>query len=151
LGARPIRRGLEAAGSGVAKRLLLAQSGYAYHRPSCIAANIANQAVVRRRECDDSKNHQGVYTDRPCLCHCTGKLWRGARPRCASPCPHLATDNELVRNVLLALLSSLAKVEAKKISERTRAGGVVFVGGNHPVIGRHIYATAAGVHHYRHH
>jgi DNA invertase Pin-like site-specific DNA recombinase len=36
--------------------------------------------------------------------------------------PHLATDNELVRNILLALLSSLAKAEAKKISERTRAG-----------------------------
>jgi DNA invertase Pin-like site-specific DNA recombinase len=36
--------------------------------------------------------------------------------------PHLATDNELVRNLLLALLSSLAKVEAQKISERTRAG-----------------------------
>jgi DNA invertase Pin-like site-specific DNA recombinase len=35
---------------------------------------------------------------------------------------HLATDNELVRNVLLALLSSLAKLEAQKISERTRAG-----------------------------
>jgi DNA invertase Pin-like site-specific DNA recombinase len=35
---------------------------------------------------------------------------------------HLATDNELVRNVLLALLASLAKVEAQKISERTRAG-----------------------------
>jgi DNA invertase Pin-like site-specific DNA recombinase len=35
---------------------------------------------------------------------------------------HLATDNELVRNVLLALLSSLAKVEAQKISERTKAG-----------------------------
>jgi DNA invertase Pin-like site-specific DNA recombinase len=29
--------------------------------------------------------------------------------------PHLATDNELVRNILLALLSSLAKVEAQKI------------------------------------
>ena len=29
---------------------------------------------------------------------------------------HLATDNELVRNILLALLSSLAKVEAQKIS-----------------------------------
>ena len=27
--------------------------------------------------------------------------------------PHLATDNELVRNILLALLSSLAKVEAQ--------------------------------------
>jgi DNA invertase Pin-like site-specific DNA recombinase len=35
---------------------------------------------------------------------------------------HLATDNELVRNVLLTLLSSLAKVEAQKISERTKAG-----------------------------
>jgi DNA invertase Pin-like site-specific DNA recombinase len=35
---------------------------------------------------------------------------------------HLATDNELVRNVLLALLSSLAKVETQKISERTKAG-----------------------------
>jgi hypothetical protein len=32
--------------------------------------------------------------------------------------PHLATDDELVRNILLALLSSLAKVEAQKISER---------------------------------
>jgi DNA invertase Pin-like site-specific DNA recombinase len=38
------------------------------------------------------------------------------------PEAHLATDNELVRNVLLALLSSLAKVEAQKISERTKAG-----------------------------
>jgi DNA invertase Pin-like site-specific DNA recombinase len=36
--------------------------------------------------------------------------------------PHFATDNELVRNILLALLSSLAKVEAQKISERTKAG-----------------------------
>jgi len=36
--------------------------------------------------------------------------------------PHLATDNELVRNILFALLASLAKVEAQKISERTRAG-----------------------------
>ncbi len=36
--------------------------------------------------------------------------------------PHLTTDNELVRNILLALLSSLAKVEAQKISERTKAG-----------------------------
>jgi DNA invertase Pin-like site-specific DNA recombinase len=35
---------------------------------------------------------------------------------------HLATDNELVRNILLALLASLAKVEAQKISERTKAG-----------------------------
>jgi DNA invertase Pin-like site-specific DNA recombinase len=36
--------------------------------------------------------------------------------------PHLATDNELVRNILPALLSSLAKVEAQKISDRTKAG-----------------------------
>jgi DNA invertase Pin-like site-specific DNA recombinase len=36
--------------------------------------------------------------------------------------PHLATDNELVRNILLALLSSLAKVEAQKVAERTKAG-----------------------------
>ena len=36
--------------------------------------------------------------------------------------PHLGTDNELVRKILLALLSSLAKVEAQKISERTKAG-----------------------------
>jgi DNA invertase Pin-like site-specific DNA recombinase len=36
--------------------------------------------------------------------------------------PHLATDNELVRNILLALLSSLAKLEAQKVSERTKAG-----------------------------
>jgi DNA invertase Pin-like site-specific DNA recombinase len=35
---------------------------------------------------------------------------------------HLATDNELVRNILLALLASLAKVEAQKISDRTKAG-----------------------------
>jgi DNA invertase Pin-like site-specific DNA recombinase len=36
--------------------------------------------------------------------------------------PHLATDNEMVKNILLALLSSLAKVETQKISERTKAG-----------------------------
>jgi DNA invertase Pin-like site-specific DNA recombinase len=36
--------------------------------------------------------------------------------------PHLVTDNELVRNTLLAILASLAKVEAQKISERTKAG-----------------------------
>lgn len=36
--------------------------------------------------------------------------------------PHLATDNELVRNILLSVLSSLAKVEAQKIGQRTRAG-----------------------------
>jgi DNA invertase Pin-like site-specific DNA recombinase len=36
--------------------------------------------------------------------------------------PHLATDNELVRDILLALLASLAKQEAKRMSERVRAG-----------------------------
>jgi DNA invertase Pin-like site-specific DNA recombinase len=36
--------------------------------------------------------------------------------------PHLATDNELVRNVLLAVMSSLAKVETEKISDRVKAG-----------------------------
>jgi DNA invertase Pin-like site-specific DNA recombinase len=35
---------------------------------------------------------------------------------------HLATDNELVRNVLLAVISSLAKVEAERTSERVKAG-----------------------------
>ena len=39
-----------------------------------------------------------------------------------APRTHLATDNELVRNILLALLASLAKVESQKIGERTRAG-----------------------------
>jgi DNA invertase Pin-like site-specific DNA recombinase len=38
--------------------------------------------------------------------------------------PHLATDNELVRNILLALLSSLTKLGTQKISERTKAGMV---------------------------
>lgn len=36
--------------------------------------------------------------------------------------PHLSTDNELVRDVLLAVLASLAKLERQKIAERTRAG-----------------------------
>ncbi len=36
--------------------------------------------------------------------------------------PHLSTDNELVRDILLAVMSSLAKVERQKISERTKAG-----------------------------
>ena len=36
--------------------------------------------------------------------------------------PHLATEQRTSRNILLALLSSLAKVEAQKISERTKAG-----------------------------
>jgi DNA invertase Pin-like site-specific DNA recombinase len=35
---------------------------------------------------------------------------------------HLATDNELVRNILLAVLASLAKLEREKISQRTKAG-----------------------------
>jgi DNA invertase Pin-like site-specific DNA recombinase len=35
---------------------------------------------------------------------------------------HLSTENELVRNILLATLSSLAKVEREKISQRTKAG-----------------------------
>jgi DNA invertase Pin-like site-specific DNA recombinase len=36
--------------------------------------------------------------------------------------PHLATDNELVRDILLALLSSLARQEARRLSERTKGG-----------------------------
>ena len=35
---------------------------------------------------------------------------------------HLSTENELVRNILLAVLSSLAKLEREKISQRTKAG-----------------------------
>jgi DNA invertase Pin-like site-specific DNA recombinase len=35
---------------------------------------------------------------------------------------HLSTDNELVGNILLAVMSSLAKLESQKIGERTRAG-----------------------------
>jgi DNA invertase Pin-like site-specific DNA recombinase len=35
---------------------------------------------------------------------------------------HLSTENELVRNILLATLSSLAKIEREKISQRTKAG-----------------------------
>jgi DNA invertase Pin-like site-specific DNA recombinase len=35
---------------------------------------------------------------------------------------HLNTDNELVANILLALLSSLAKLESQKISTRVKAG-----------------------------
>jgi len=35
---------------------------------------------------------------------------------------HVSTDNELVGNILLAVMSSLAKVESQKIGERTRAG-----------------------------
>src|SRR5262245_34957180 len=35
---------------------------------------------------------------------------------------HLSTENDLVRNILLATLSSLAKLEREKISQRTKAG-----------------------------
>src|SRR6266403_3018039 len=35
---------------------------------------------------------------------------------------HLSTENELVRNILLATLASLAKLECEKISQRTKAG-----------------------------
>jgi hypothetical protein len=35
---------------------------------------------------------------------------------------HLSTDNELVRNILLATLASLAKLEREKISQRTKVG-----------------------------
>jgi len=34
----------------------------------------------------------------------------------------LSTENELVRNVLLAVLASLAKLEREKISQRMKAG-----------------------------
>jgi DNA invertase Pin-like site-specific DNA recombinase len=36
--------------------------------------------------------------------------------------PYLASDNELLRDILLAVMASLAKLEAQKISERTKAG-----------------------------
>ena len=35
---------------------------------------------------------------------------------------HLSTESELVRNILLAVLASLAKLEREKISQRTKAG-----------------------------
>ena len=35
---------------------------------------------------------------------------------------HLSTDNELVRNILLATLASLAKLERENASQRTKAG-----------------------------
>jgi DNA invertase Pin-like site-specific DNA recombinase len=35
---------------------------------------------------------------------------------------HLSTENELVRNILLATLASLATLEREKISQRTKAG-----------------------------
>src|SRR5262249_15113972 len=36
--------------------------------------------------------------------------------------PHLSTDNEMLRDILLAVMSSFAKMESQKISQRTRAG-----------------------------
>lgn len=36
--------------------------------------------------------------------------------------PHVSTEDETTRNVVIALLSSLAKVESEKISRRTKAG-----------------------------
>ena len=36
--------------------------------------------------------------------------------------PMLSTDNELVRDIVLAVIASMAKVERQKISERTKAG-----------------------------
>lgn len=36
--------------------------------------------------------------------------------------PMLSTDNEMVRDIVLAVMASLAKVERQKISERTKAG-----------------------------
>ena len=36
--------------------------------------------------------------------------------------PMLSTDNELVRDIVLAVMASLAKAERQRISERTRAG-----------------------------
>jgi DNA invertase Pin-like site-specific DNA recombinase len=36
--------------------------------------------------------------------------------------PLISTDNELVRDIVVAIMSSLARVEARKVSERTRAG-----------------------------
>ena len=34
----------------------------------------------------------------------------------------LSTDNEMVRDIVLAVMASMAKIERQKISERTRAG-----------------------------
>src|SRR6266851_1089717 len=36
--------------------------------------------------------------------------------------PMLSTDNEMVRDIVLAVMASLAKVERQKVSERTKAG-----------------------------
>jgi DNA invertase Pin-like site-specific DNA recombinase len=34
----------------------------------------------------------------------------------------LSTDNEMIRDIVLAVMASLAKIERQKISERTKAG-----------------------------
>lgn len=49
--------------------------------------------------------------------------------------PDLNTENELVRSILIALLSSLAKIEAQKISERTKSG-IARARRNGKIIGR---------------
>ena len=36
--------------------------------------------------------------------------------------PHLCADNEMVRGILLAVLATMAKQEAKRLSERVIAG-----------------------------
>jgi DNA invertase Pin-like site-specific DNA recombinase len=36
--------------------------------------------------------------------------------------PMLSTDNEMIRDIVLAVMASLAKIERQKISERTKAG-----------------------------
>src|ERR1700738_5360576 len=53
---------------------------------------------------------------------------------------HLSTENELVRNVLLAVLASLAKLEREKISQRTKAG-LERAGAQGKVLGRPAFST----------
>ncbi len=36
--------------------------------------------------------------------------------------PLLSTDNEMIRDIVLAVMASLAKIERQKVSERTKAG-----------------------------
>jgi DNA invertase Pin-like site-specific DNA recombinase len=50
--------------------------------------------------------------------------------------PHLNTDNELVRDILLALLSSLAAQESKKIATRVKAGMARVAASGKPWISR---------------
>jgi hypothetical protein len=45
-----------------------------------------------------------------------------ASDRCRLTEPMLSTDNELVRDIVIAVMASLAKVERQKISDRTKAG-----------------------------